>query len=256
MTQVTFKICPYVGGSKSVKQLRHDLEERLGHKVVTIPPEYVASSNERIINWGNSSFRGNQKPDATNVICLNSAAAVQRSINKIHFFQCLDEAKLPIPEWTTDADVALKWIKQNRKVFCRAQIAGRDGRGIVVASTPAELIVAPLYTKLVPSTREYRVFVFRTQAIYNLTKMARPTADLARLARTRENGWFYSMHQSVPFAAQELAVQVREALGLTFCAVDILFNAKTGKFTALESNSAPGTRPSSRAALIDAFLGT
>ena len=256
MAKVTFKICPYVGGSKSVKQLRQDLETRLGHKVVTIPPEYVASSNERIINWGNSHFLASRKPDSINVDYFNSAAAVQRSINKLHFFHVLTIAKLPIPEWTIDADVALQWIKQGRKVFCRTQIAGRDGKGIVVASEPSELVVAPLYTKLVPSTREYRVLVFRQQAIYSLTKMARPNAILANPARTRENGWFYSMHQPVPAEAQHLATKVCSVLELDFGAVDILFNAKTGKFTVLESNSAPGTRPSSRAALIDAFLGT
>ena len=151
--------------------------------------------------------------------------------------------------------VARAWLGKNRKVFCRTQIAGRDGKGIVVAATPTDLVAAPLYTALVPSTREYRIFVFRQQAIYSLTKMSRPGANLTRPARTRENGWFYSMHQAVPVGAQELAIEVCKVLGLDFCAVDILFNAKTGKFTVLESNSAPGTRPSSRAVLINAFLG-
>ena len=254
MAKVTFKICPYVGGSKSVKQLRQDLETRLGHKVVTIPPDYVAESNERIINWGNSGYQANRRPRATNVNYFNSASAVARSINKIHFFECLEKAKLSIPDWTTDIAVARSWLDKH-KVFCRTQIAGRDGKGIVVASKPSDLVKAPLYTKLVPSTREYRVFVFHSQAIYNLTKMSKPNANLSMPARTRENGWFYSMHQPVPVKAQALAVAVCEVLGLDFCAVDILFNAKTDKFTVLESNSAPGTRPSSRAVLIDAFLG-
>ena len=255
MPKVTFKICPYLKGSKSVKQLRHDLEERLGHKVVTIPPDYMAESNERIINWGNSGYQANRRPGATNVDYFNSAPAVARSINKIHFFKCLEKSKLPIPDWTTDVAVARLWLDKH-KVFCRTQIAGRDGKGIVVASKPSELVEAPLYTKLVPSTREYRVFVFRNQAIYNLTKMSKPGANLSVPSRTRENGWFYSMHQSVPEEAQALAVDVCQVLGLDFCAVDILFNAKNGKFTVLESNSAPGTRPSSRAVLINAFLGT
>ena len=255
MAKVTFKICPYLSGSKSVKQLRHDLEERVGYKVVTIPPEYVAESNDRIINWGNSRYQANRRPGATNVDYFNSASAVARSINKIHFFKHLEKAKLPIPDWTTDIAVARSWLGKH-KVFCRTQIAGRDGKGIVVASKASELVEAPLYTKLVPSTREYRVFVFRNRAIYNLTKMSKPGAALSVPARTRENGWFYSMHQSVPEEAQALAVDVCQVLGLSFCAVDILFNAKNGKFTVLESNSAPGTRPSSRAALIDAFLGT
>ena len=254
MAKVTFKICPYVGGSKSVKQLRQDLETRLGHKVVTVPPDYIAVSNERIINWGNSHYQAYQKPGATNIRIFNSALAVQRSINKISFFNCLDEYELPIPVWTINPDIARKWLGQGTTVFCRTQIAGRDGKGIVVASKPSDLVEAPLYTKLVPSTREYRIFVFRQRAIYNLTKMSKPNANLAHPARTRENGWFYSMHQEVPVKAPALAVAVCEVLGLDFCAVDILFNAKTDKLTVLESNSAPGTRPSSRAVLIDAFL--
>ena len=256
MPKLTFKICPYIGGSKSVKRLCHELEARTGHKVVTVPPDYLAIANDRVINWGNSNFQAGRTPGAKNVDHFNLANAVNRSINKITFFQCLEKAKLPIPDWTTEAGEARGWLDQQQKVFCRMQITGRDGRGIVVASKPSELVVAPLYTKLVPSTREYRVVVFRGRAIYNLTKMSRPGANLTHPARTRENGWFYSMHQSVPAEAQTLAIQVCDVLGLDFCAVDILFNAKTDKYTVLESNSAPGTRPSSRAVLIDAFLAT
>ena len=54
--------------------------------------------------------------------------------------------------------------------------------------------------------------------------------------RNGGNGWIYCRDTVVPDRAKQEAVKASKALGMDFCAIDILYNSKTKVATVLEAN--------------------
>lgn len=253
MSKPVFKVAPYAQKSSGCFQLSKGLQEALG---LSAPPErifnnhYTIPKNEWVINWGNGHFYGSGAGKL-----FNTAAAICLCVNKIDFFKRMDRHGIVIPEWTTRSEEAQKWVKGGETVYCRTDTEGRDGKGIVVASRPTNLAAAPLYTKAVPSTEEFRAHVFRGKVIFELEKWMEKKASTEQLAvRSGGNGWIYVRDTALPAAAKKLAEKVCTALDMDFCAVDILWDSKTRKATVLEANSAPELGPYTRKAYAKEFI--
>lgn len=249
-----FLICPYKMGSAGARNLREELSSRLGYEVARVDSNFALSSNQWVINWGNGNFLGYKEPGAVDARVFNPRTAVNKSICKISFFMCMNEAGLPIPFWTTKQALAQKWENDGDRVYCRLDVEGRDGRGIEISEKQDYLPSAPLYTKGVDSTCEYRIHVFQGDPIFDLIKNHKNPTAAQRLVRSGGNGWYYSRECVAPKSVKKLASDCCDALELDFCAVDILWNNKTEKATLLESNTAPELGPWTRAAYAKKFL--
>lgn len=253
MSKPVFKVAPYAQKSSGCFQLSKGIQEALG---LEMPPDrifdnyYHIPKNEWVINWGNGNFRGSGPGQL-----FNTGGSICLCVNKIDFFNRMDKHGIVIPTWTTRSEEAQKWVKGGETVYCRTDIEGRDGRGIVVASRPTQFAEARLYTKAVPSTEEFRAHVFRGEVIFELEKWRQNTATADQLAvRSGGNGWIYVRDTALPKVAKLLAEKVCVALDMDFCAVDILWNSKTRRATVLEANSAPELGPWTRKAYAKKFI--
>ena len=254
MPKIVFKICPYKPSSAGAQNLKEALEELLPYSVERVTPDYRIKSNEWIINWGNGNFRAERQDDVVNTKVINSARKVCYCINKLDFFRILEDEDVVIPRWTTRSDIARKWVSEGTPVYCRGDIEGRDGRGIQIATTSKEIIPAHLYTAKIESDQEFRVHVFKHKPIFDLIKRHHKPTKENNLVRSGSNGWNYHRDITLPDIAHQEAIKTSKALGMDFCAVDILWNSKTRIATVLEANSAPELGPWTRAAYAKEFI--
>jgi hypothetical protein len=130
-------------------------------------------------------------------------------------------------------------------LFARDFVHSR-GRDIKVALEPWQ--IRPLlqsgsgfFTKHVPSTREFRVWIYRNRHLGTYEKCLRRPGNFKRLGRNYDNGFDFSgiKNNQVPEALKTIARTAVLTLGLDFGAVDIL-QATDGRYVVLEVNSAPG----------------
>lgn len=197
--------------------------------------------NEVVVNWGNSSM-------TRTVNCrrvLNPYASVHTAVNKLRSFTALQAANVPIPDFTTDREEALGWITDGLKVVCRTRLEGSGGEGIVVATTHAELVNAPLYVRYMPKEHEYRIHVNAVagEAFFVQRKARRtevPDAQVNWAVRNLEGGFIYA-NQNIIIAPEtrDAAIAAVRALALDFGAVDILVTPR-GRIAVLEVNTACG----------------
>lgn len=239
----TFKIVPYKHASAGARHLKKALDAVLPYEVIREQPDYYIKSNEWIINWGAGHFRGYKEEGATGTRILNPAHKLCICINKIDFFRAMDAEGVNIPKWTTSSTTAAKWVAGGVKTYCRTEIEGKDGSGIVVARKQSELVSSPLYTQAVDATEEYRVHIFQHKPIFDLEKWKEHATQTEKDIRTGGMGWIYVRDTVVPDGAKAEAIKASKALGMDFCAVDLLYNTKTGQGTVLEMNSAPELGP-------------
>ena len=231
-------IYPYKMSSQSSKLLAKGLQE-LGHKVLRVYPNrrYQVRPNDYIINWGNSTIPTWGSPS------LNSCQAVRTCSNKQSTFLSFARDNTPMPAATDFKDVALQWISEGKKVFCRTLLTGHSGNGIVVATTPEEVVDAPLYTQEFKRTREYRVHVFNGQVLDYQEKKRKEAAGSRYDADVWNHGndFVYARTDiTLPACVREAAVRAIQAVGLDFGAVDVGYNHRTDECAVFEVNSAPG----------------
>jgi glutathione synthase/RimK-type ligase-like ATP-grasp enzyme len=161
------KIFPYVFGSESAKALADLLDANR----VRDNGRYTPKSGQTLINWGNGGTPSWLGTAATRgVRILNNFNAVNVAGNKLSTFKVLEEAGVSIPEFTTSRSTAQHWLEEGDIVVERHTLRGSSGEGIRIVSlddedTEAQLTQAPLYTKFVPKTAEYRVHIFRGEMI-------------------------------------------------------------------------------------------
>lgn len=234
--KMAIKIRPYNLGSKSANLLRNALSQLMGRKVwMSINNNYL--QRHQVINWGSGDF-----VIGTNVV--NPSHNVNLAINKLHCFRTINGDLCP--EWTTDREAARVWIQQGHKVYCRTLLSSREGHGIVVANTEAELVDAPLYTKRFKHSREYRVHVAFGHVIQVVQKRKRNGAVNANPLIRANNDWVFARNLDQPLDSPEIN-KVKDAallavtqLGLDFGACDVLYSQKQQKAVVLECNTAPG----------------
>ena len=167
------RIWPYKFHSEGARNLQLALQGAgLDCLRVRTDGRYRPRVNHLIINWGNSNIspwlasaacRNALSNITGNFNILNNTQAVAKASNKLETFRILNEAGVNIPGVTTSKEVAADTLQQGlaSKIYCRKQLTGHAGSGIVVAKTVEELVDAPLYTVGIDVKGEYREHVFK-----------------------------------------------------------------------------------------------
>lgn len=217
---------------------------------------YMPKRRHIIINWGNSKLPNWWSTAIRrDVQVLNEPDSVKYASNKLSTFEILSECEVSIPEFTTSKAKATEWLENDEgKVMCRKILNGHSGRGIVVAREVDQLVDAPLYTKYIKKSYEFRVHVFRGKVIdYVQKKKRKGIVDRNPYVRSVENGWVFCRDDIVVLPeVQTLAVDAVNALNLDFGAVDII-KGQDGKVYVLEVNTAIGLAGSTVEAYKKAF---
>lgn len=238
------KLYPYNMGSKSAKALA----QALGIKRIKHDGAGIAIKGT-LINWGSSSFSNRVGFVVGKHQILNHPNAVKKASNKLETFKAL-EGVCSVPEWTEGQEEAIGWLQNGITAVARTKLNGHSGEGIIIV-TPDEynnnvdLPDAPLYTKYIPKTLEYRLHVFQGEVFFTQRKARKkevPDEEINWKIRNHANGFVFAHNEGVDLGegANQLAILAVNTLGLNFGAVDIIYNAKRDKYYVLEVNSAPG----------------
>lgn len=243
------KLYPYKPGSASAKALA----EALGIK--RIKHEGKALGVDCILNWGASSFK---RKGLMGYFVFNPPEAVKKASNKLKTFRAL-EGHVSIPEWTTQREQALQWFAHGFTVVARTVLNGHSGEGIFIKAPQDQGILpeAPLYTKYVPKTQEYRIHVFRDNAFFVQRKARNkdvPDYQVNWKVRNHGNGFIFA-HKDVEVRddAKGHAIMAVRQLGLDFGAVDIIYNRQEDQFFVLEVNTACGLEGTTLEKYVEVF---
>lgn len=251
--QYRFKVFPYKLGSLSAKMLSSGL------RVKRVRPTYDAKRRDVVINWGNS--RPSSILQTTHD--LNSHSAIALACNKLKTFKTLEAAGFEhLPLWCTtryEADQLLytssEGGERDSAIYCRTNLTGHSGSGIVIATNSYELVDAPLYTVKTKHKHEFRVHVFKGKVIDVQQKKKRigsPTINSG--IRNHSNGWIYARCDiSPPTNVLTSAVEAVTLLGLDFGACDIGYRERDNKAFLFEVNTAPGLHGTTLQNYVDAF---
>lgn len=250
------KLYPYKMGSESAKLLA----ESLGVKRVRPDGGYRPKHDDVIINWGSGKV-----PSWTGGTILNKPEAVRLASNKLLTFQTLEAAGVKVPQFTTDIRTARYWLEDGHTIMERHVLNGNSGAGIRVVSKDEDAAVcaeldltpAPLYTRFIPKTKEFRVHIFRGEVIGYSQKRRRGTSE-ARPSEfnpyisSAEMGWVFCITDIDHIdGVKEIAKKATSTLGLDFAAVDVIFHDDISYV--LEVNTAPGLAPSTLMAYANKF---
>lgn len=242
------KIYPYNSASASVKALSKALE------IKRLKREGKPITCDVLVNWGCSSIPREIK----NNLLLNAPGAVARASNKLQAFEVL-QGHVPIPQWTTSPQDASEWLLGGSVVVARDILNGNSGKGIRIlegAAGVGEVGNSPLYTKYIKKQEEYRVHIFRGEAIM-LQRKARKkeVADdqVNWKVRNHANGFIFA-HKDVVVPPDGISdcILAIGLLGLDFGAVDLLED-RAGKCYILEVNTAPGLEGETLTRYTEAF---
>lgn len=269
-----FFIYPYKKGSRSVRALK----DAIGGRIIKLEnSRFRPGPRKTVINWGNSSTPSWLE---TTQNILNSPSRVAVASDKLRTFNALSNAGVSTVPFTESHATAMQWLSYGSAVFARTKLNGHSGDGIVVVRpynddnseilsmsrrleeigyeeiadvlrgeviTP-EIPRAPLYTKGIINTGEYRVHVFNGEVILYQKKSRRVDDDgnvitaegEAADVRNLESNWVYRTGNLRRLErVEELAVNAIQALGLNFGAIDIIKDHNSDVHV-LEINTAPG----------------
>lgn len=106
---------------------------------------------------------------------------------------------------------------------------------------------AEFFTRYIPSSREFRVWVYRRRHLGTYEKVLRYPERYKKIGRNYGNGFVFQLVQSeqVPRPAVEIACAAVTALDLDFGAVDMILGID-GQYYVLEVNTAPGVEGEGR----------
>ena len=199
-----------------------------------------------LVNWGCS------EPPAREVQAgrvLNDPLAVQVASNKLAFFEAVGD-RARTPEWITNRDLAVQWRDAGITVVCRLLLRASGGDGIVICEPGGvDIPHAPLYTKYVPKSHEYRIHVVRNaishEGVHFMVqrKVRRPGAPVENCkVRNLENGFIYQLEdwEDTPPDVLDQAEKALDCTGLDFGAVDVMWHEGRGLAYVLEINTRPG----------------
>lgn len=238
----------YNNGSQSLKKLKNLLQFKLLKKTGSL---YKMRNNHVTINWGRSIPH-----EAMEKSSLNTYESIANSSCKLKFFETMSQSNLT-PRYAKSHADALDLLKQCKTIVCRTVLNGHSGAGIVIASSPEEIVDAPLYVEYIPKKEEYRVHVFKGQVIHSSRKARKkdvPDEEVNWQVRNHKNGFIFQ-HENFELP-EECVVKAKEAVelcGLDFGAVDIIWNDKQQKAYVLEINTAPGLEGKTLEAYANAF---
>lgn len=216
-------------GAQTIRELLSD-NAKLS-RLNPVPRQY-----HTVINWGNPTGFTSANGQ---IPCFNHPAAVQKAINKLAAFTAMQAGTVRVPEFTT------KLEKVDGIWFARTTVAGSGGVGITVLRDGEAVPAAPLYTRYVKKTEEYRVHVAFGRAIFGQIKLKENGVEQTndqKLIRNHGNGWVFGPRpiENLPADVIEQAIKAVASLGLDFGAVDCIVGKKDSLAYVLEVNTAPG----------------
>ena len=242
------KFWPYKMSSKSCREIARGCNALR----VYSNGRYKPRSNHILINWGNSHHTQVNWNIHRTYHVYNKPYAVSKASNKLSTLRSLHEAGVSIPPFTTSKQAAILW-GFNKPIYCRTLLTSRSGNGIIVATTPDELVDAPLYTQGVDVSREFRVHVFHNEVLDFTEKKRRRDVEASRVIRNHDNGWVFCRGGVVlPDGVADTAIQAIAALALDFGGVDICVD-NNGHPIVFEVNTAPGVEGTTLQKYIDKF---
>lgn len=227
-------IYPYKISSESATLLADMLD------VYKVYPDrkFQPTVNHCVINWGN----GNEPTwNGTHFEFINKPAAVRNAINKVTALRLMRRAKVQIPMFTADVDVAHQWMDQGDWVVCRGKLEGMDGAGLTLAKTEDQIIPAKMYTRYIHMQAEFRSIVWMGQllTVYQKKRQNGQAEKADPDIHTGSRGWCFCRDpQKVPNDIGEQSVKAISALGLDFGGCDVVWG-KDNKSYILEVNTAP-----------------
>lgn len=257
------RLYPYSLASESAK----DLAKYLNCLRVHPAGNYFPRMGQLVIGWGNSQTPAwAQRASLRGVRILNKPAAVKIAANKLHALTELRRVGVTVPDFTTDRYTAQAWLDHGGIVFERHTLTGNSGDGIQIVSMDQDpddpstirnyLSSAPLYTKYVPKTTEFRVHVFKGEVIDYIEKkkMAadRRPDNFNRYVSSVNLGWVFARKDILDSTeVRQCAIRAVASLGLDFGAVDIAY--ANGTPYVLEVNTAPGLHGTTLVNYVNAF---
>lgn len=230
-------IVPYNLSSESAKTLANLLGARLSSGT-----KRFIKDKSFIINWGNSDpdIFINAAARGSNSI-LNKPSCVALASNKIETFKAFTKHNVPTVPWTTDRNKVREWLDETGYVYARLLASASQGRGIQIVTMEDDVPYAELYTKAIPKAYEYRVHVFKNGVIDYTRKRRRDGVEANLYIKNAENGWVFCREGVyLPDKVKLAALKACSALGLDFCALDILYKESEDIAYVLEANTAPG----------------
>lgn len=255
------KIIPWHMGHSGSKQVAAMLSEYIGKRVWRwyASEEHEHKDGNLYINLGSGTL-GNWIKDIPKKHLLNWPDAIKNAVNKTKTFQILEKAGIPTVDWTTHQAEAVLWLGMGNNVVCRTKVAAYAGKGIVVAHNLNEIVDAPLYTRFLPNTTEYRVHTICGEVVDVQEKRIKRKENrdlgekLNKEIRSHKKGWVFCRKDiDEPKDLRKLAIDATAALGLDFAGVDIIYDRDTNKCYVLELNTAPGIEGSTIKIFADAF---
>lgn len=247
-------IYSYKMGSRSASALSDAIDARI---IKHDRSRFRGAAGKTVVNWGASEL----PEEVRKCRVLNPAAKVAVAANKLSTFRSLTAAGVSIPQFTTSRDEAINWIEQGRTVVARRVLTGHSGAGIEILQKGLDFVDAPLYTRYIPKTAEYRVHVMkdragRHQVIDVQRKVKDPERDVTDWkVRSHGNGFIFIRNDDRGRSYKDVCeAQVRNqaltamgalgqdfgGLGLDFGGVDVIFNSKSATAYVLEVNCACG----------------
>ena len=163
-------------------------------------------------------------------------------INKTSQYKWFAEKQIPALTFTEEFSVAKKWAEEGETVICRKLTRASEGKGIVVAETPEQVVMAPVYTVYKKKKREFRVHIFKGKVVHILEKRRKSgNGEVDSKVRNHKNGWVFCSEGVVaPPGLTELALSASNVSSSDFKGVDIGYNEKKNELFVIEVNSAPG----------------
>jgi len=208
-----------------------------------------------IINWGRSErrFHGNY---------LNEPEKVRTASDKRCAVELFKGAGVNTPDYTFDRDMAQSWVDDGGTVLARTLTRASGGRGIFICSPEehSRIPKAPLYTRYVKKTDEYRVHVWQGKVIdVQCKKRSRDVPDdkVNWQIRNHDNGFIYARGGcNPPDGIDTISCAAVSSLALDFGAVDLGYNERAKEYTVYEVNTAPGLEGSTVNAYYQALRST
>lgn len=199
--------------SSSLKRIAQGLSNKLGYKV-----------------WRSAQ----QKPKRRHLLYGDQK-------DKVFQYQWFEQQQLSRLEYTTVQAVAQEWANTGEVVVCRTLTKASEGKGIVLAETADQVVVAPVYTKYRKKKKEYRVHIFQDSVVHVLEKRRKAGTEGDSKIRNTVNGYVFCSENVIePEGLRELALKASKVTKSDFKGVDIGYNEKKNELFVIEVNSAPG----------------
>ncbi len=206
---------------------------------------FKGSPAKTVINWGSSEL----PREVLSCRILNSPDRVHVTSNKLSFFRMISqENRELLPPWTGDMNQAIAWTAEGHTVCARTILNGSSAAGLVIMDRdhPDRFVRASLYTKYIKKDEEYRVHVIDNTVVAVQRKvLRRERAESGEpinwKIRNLDNGFVYQREGINPSPeVTRVATEAVRLSGLTFGAVDVIYNTRQARAYVLEINSAPG----------------